>query len=142
LNYYINNSNLDIDFKFLSQYILDCNLSGCKHHNGIPLIETYEKLFNEKKTDLPFIFGAGAQFIVSKKSILNRPKEFYSKIVELLQNDINPIEGFVIERFHKIIFHQFDHEKQVQMRKYYIRIRPPVKKYVNNLSSIIFASYK
>ena len=49
-------------------------------------------------------FGTGAQFIVSKQNILNRPTEFYFKIVELLQNDINPIEGFVIERFHKIIF--------------------------------------
>ena len=48
LNNYINN-NLDIDFKFLSRDIIECNLSGCKHHSGIPLIETYEKLFNEKK---------------------------------------------------------------------------------------------
>jgi hypothetical protein len=103
LNNYINN-NLDIDFKFLSRDIIECNLSGCKHHSGIPLIETYEKLFNEKKTDLPFIFGAGAQFIVSKKNIVKRPKNFYYKIIEILQYDINPIEGFVIERFHKMIF--------------------------------------
>ena len=39
-----------------------------------------------------------------KKKILQRPKEFYLKIVEMLDKDINPIEGFVIERFHKIIF--------------------------------------
>jgi hypothetical protein len=50
-----------------------------------------------------FTFGAGGQFIVSKKNILRKPKEFYYKIIELLQNDINPIEGFVIERFHKLI---------------------------------------
>ena len=53
---------------------------------------------------MEFIFGAGAQFIVSKKQILKRPKEFYLKIVEMLQYSINPIEGFVIERFHKLIF--------------------------------------
>jgi len=58
----------------------------------------------KKKEYMEFKFGAGAQFIVSKKCILNKPKVFYSKIVEMLQNDINPIEGFVIERFHKIIF--------------------------------------
>ena len=58
----------------------------------------------KKKTDLPFIFGAGAQFIVSKKNIVKRPKNFYYKIIEILQYDINPIEGFVIERFHKMIF--------------------------------------
>ncbi len=53
---------------------------------------------------MKFKFGAGAQFIVSKKNILQRPKEFYLKIIEMLENDINPIEGFVIERFHKLIF--------------------------------------
>lgn len=104
LNKYINNADMSINFEFLSEKILDCNLCGCEYHHGLPLIETYEKLFNEKKEYMEFKFGAGAQFIVSKKCILNKPKVFYSKIVEMLQNDTNPIEGFVIERFHKIIF--------------------------------------
>jgi hypothetical protein len=104
LNKYINNTELSIDFEFLSEYISDCNLNGCVHHSGLPLIDVYEKLFDEKKTYMKFKFGAGAQFIVSKKTILQRPKEFYLKIVEMLENDINPIEGFVIERFHKLIF--------------------------------------
>ena len=42
--------------------------------------------------------------LLYQKKILQRPKEFYLKIVEMLDKDINPIEGFVIERFHKIIF--------------------------------------
>jgi hypothetical protein len=48
--------------------------------------------------------GSGAQFIVSREQILKRPREFYEKIVKLLEYDINPIEGFVIERLHCIIF--------------------------------------
>ena len=104
LNNYINNKNLNIDFGFLSERIINCNLSGCRYHRGIPLIETYEKIFDEKKTNMPFTFGAGAQFIVSKKRILQRPKEFYLKIIKILETDINPIEGFVIERFHSLIF--------------------------------------
>jgi len=104
INKYTNNKDLDIDFEFLSQHVLECNLSGCKWHSNLPLINIYEKLFNERKTDMSFLFGAGAQFIVSKKSILKRPKEFYLKIVEMLQKNINPTEGYVIERFHKIIF--------------------------------------
>jgi hypothetical protein len=104
LNYYINSKDLSIDFEFLSETILDCNLSGCCHHYGLPLIETYEQLFGERKENMAFKFGAGAQFIVSKKKILQRPKEFYLKIIEMLNKDINPIEGFVIERFHKLIF--------------------------------------
>jgi len=104
INKYINNGELNIDFDFLSETILECNLSGCRHHPGIPLISTYEKIFNDKKEDMKFTFGAGAQFIVSKKQILKKPKTFYLKIVELLQNEVCPIEGFVVERFHKLIF--------------------------------------
>ena len=95
---------MSIDFEFLSEYILNCNLIGCLHHDGLPLIEPYEKLFGERNENLDFIFGMGAQFIVSKKQILQRPKEFYLKIVEMLDKDISPIEGYVIERFHKLIF--------------------------------------
>jgi len=40
---------MSINFEFLSEKILDCNLCGCEYHHGLPLIETYEKLFNEKK---------------------------------------------------------------------------------------------
>ena len=95
---------MSIDFEFLSERILDCNLDGCIRHKGLPLINVYEKLFNERKKSMKFKFGAGAQFIVSKKKILQRPKEFYLKIVEMLENHISPIEGFVIERFHNLIF--------------------------------------
>jgi hypothetical protein len=104
LNNYINNKNLDIGFEFLSDLITGCNLTGCIRHGGLPLIDTYEKIFGERKESMKFEFGGGAQFIVSKKNILKRPKSFYLKIIEILQHDINPIEGFVIERFHKLIF--------------------------------------
>jgi hypothetical protein len=105
INKYINNSVLNIDFEYLSEIVINASLSGgCSYHPGLPLIDTYEKIFNERKEHLEFQFGAGAQFIVSKKCILNKPKAFYSKIVEILQKDLNPIEGYVIERFHKIIF--------------------------------------
>ncbi len=104
INKYINNKDLDINFEFLSEWIIRCNLTGCHHHHELPLIDTYEKIFGERKENMEFEFGSGAQFIVSKKCILKKPKEFYSKIVEILEKDIHPIEGFVIERFHKIIF--------------------------------------
>lgn len=104
LNNYINNKDLSIDFEFLSELIINCNLTGCSYHTGLPLIESYEKLFGERKENMEFQFGAGAQFIVSKQKILQRPKEFYLKIIEMLDKNINPIEGYVIERFHKLIF--------------------------------------
>ncbi len=104
LNKYINTNDLNIEFEFLSEWIIDCDLNGCSWHKNLPLIDVYEKLFNNRKENMPFKFGAGAQFIVSKKSILNKDKVFYTKIVELLNKNIHPIEGYVIERFHKLIF--------------------------------------
>lgn len=103
LNKYICNKELNIDFEYLSEEIKICNLSGCNYHYGLPLIDTYEKLFNERKENMEFTFGCGAQCIVSKKNILKRPKEFYHKIVEMLQYHSGPIEGFVVERFQKLI---------------------------------------
>lgn len=103
LKKYVNNTELNIDFEFLSEWIVECNLTGCRYHHGIPLITTYEKIFGEKKTDMKFNFGAGAQFIVSKKQILKRSKHFYLKIIDLLNYDVNPIEGYAIERFHPLI---------------------------------------
>ncbi len=91
------------NFYYLSEWIIDCNLSGCNHHAGLPLIDVYEKIFKEKKENMKFSFGAGAQFAVSKLNILKHPKSFYKNIVDLLSYDINPIEGFCIERFHSII---------------------------------------
>ena len=95
---------MSIDFEFLSESIINCNLTGCYRHKGLPLIESYEHIFGERKENMEFQFGAGAQFIVSKQKILQRPKEFYFKIIEMLDKNINPIEGYVIERFHKLIF--------------------------------------
>ncbi len=104
INKYINSEDLDIDFEFLSEEIITCKLSGCRHHKNLPLKKIYNELFDEREEDMQFIFGQGAQFIVSKKTVLKNSKNFYSKIVELLSHNKNPIEGYVIERFHKLIF--------------------------------------
>jgi hypothetical protein len=103
LKEYIINRKLGFGFMSLCEYHFDCNLNGCQSHPDLPLIDIYEKLFNERRESMKFMFGGGAQFIVSKQCIRKRPKEFYLKIVEMLQNDIDPIEGYVIERFHHFI---------------------------------------
>jgi hypothetical protein len=105
LQYIYNNiHNYTYDFRFLSSKILPCNLERCEYHNGLPLKEVFYHLFTPDIKELNYIFGAGAQFIVSKKAIHKRPKEFYLKLVKLLEKSVNPIEGFVIERFHYLIF--------------------------------------
>ena len=105
LRHIVNNiDRISIHFEYLSEYMAITNLSGCSHHAGLPLIETYEKIFNERKTSMEIVFGIGAQFIVSKTAILKKSKDFYSNIVEILQYDKNPLEGYVVERLHRIIF--------------------------------------
>ena len=107
INEYANRKYLNIQFEFLTRLVLSITLDHCPYHLGpLPLAEVYEKVFDIKRKDSTlqrFQFGGGAQFIVSKQNILKRPKSFYLNIVKLLEYDINPIEGFVIERFHGII---------------------------------------
>ena len=91
----------NIDFKFLSKNIIKFNLiEGCSYHPNLPLIRVYDQLFNDKNHNINIEFGAGAQFIVSKKKILSNPISMYKNIIDILSYDKNPIEGFVIERFH------------------------------------------
>ena len=108
----INNINKEIlsntynkKLMFLSDKILNCSINGCIYHKSLQFIETYKKLFNcQPDENLMFLFGAGAQFIVSKEQIYKRPRDFYLKIINILEYSINPIEGFIIERFHGLIF--------------------------------------
>jgi|UniRef100_A0A6C0D959 hypothetical protein len=103
---YIFNRELSIDFEFLSEDILTSTLDlersrywHCKNiHN------TYERIFGKKFDSKECIFGAGAQFIVSKNKILKNKKEFYENIVKILEYTVDPIEGYDLERFHKYIF--------------------------------------
>ncbi len=98
---------LNITFQPLSNRLLICNLVECKYHKGLPLYRTYEYLFGKQKHNINYLFGPGGQFIVHKLEILRHPKEFYLKIINLLSTSINPIEGYVIERFHSLIFNHF-----------------------------------
>lgn len=92
-------------FELLADRTLTCSLSGCYHHPGLPLRQMYTYLFGKERNE-SFVFGAGGQFIASKELIRKRPKEFYEKVVALLEKEVNPIEGFVIERFHSLIMNE------------------------------------
>ena len=107
LNNYINNENLNIDFNFLSENIHNSSLHSeylkyqeCKH-----IDRTWKRIFKKiADKNQECIFGAGAQFIVSKNKILKNSKDFYENIVKILEYTINPHEGYDVERFHKYIF--------------------------------------
>jgi len=105
-NIYINELKNN-NFIYLSQFI---NKTSIKTEERIwekcrTIRDSYKKIFDIKiEDDLNFIYGAGAQFFVSKEAILKHPKEYYEKFYKLLEYNSDPIEGYTIERFHKIIF--------------------------------------
>ena len=101
-----NNKYLSIDFEFLSEQIdyssLDFECSRywqCKN-----IHKNWERIFGLNIDNQECIFGDGSQFIVSKNKILKNTKKFYENIVKMLDYDIDPLEGYDIERFHKYIF--------------------------------------
>ena len=64
----------------------------------------YTNLFAKPPASSTYLYGCGAQFMVSKRAILRHPKSFYQKICNLLHTSSNPVEGFVIERLHRLFF--------------------------------------
>ena len=98
-------SETDFEHLGIEEKHYDFTLTGDKIHTDIPLLDVFEMLFGKvENKDEKMDFVSGGQFVVSKKQILKRPREFYLKIVKMLEYHVNPIEGYVIERFHKRIF--------------------------------------
>lgn len=98
--------NNNLGFTFLSETLLITNLNAQRltYEQCSEIENTYNKIFTNNLLNPTIFFGSGAQFAVTKNNILKQSKEFYSKIVDMLQYDINPIEGHHIERFHYHIF--------------------------------------
>jgi Protein of unknown function (DUF3431) len=100
-------NNFYIPFQYISEHIIK---SSIKENDEYRMSLCYYILFGPIsyqhmiENNLPFVFGTGSQFIVSKKNILSRPKSFYEKIIKLLDYDSNPLENYAIERFWNMIF--------------------------------------
>lgn len=97
-------------FQHVSECIRQTNISKCPLWHKVPMQRVYNRVFHRAKQPIIenkqgwFSFGCGAQFIVSREYIQARPREFYMKIVKLLEYSSDPIEGHAIERFHTLIF--------------------------------------
>ena len=99
-----NINNKTNEFVFLADKVYNININRDTTNNEYPLIQYYSIIFEENTKDKPITFGAGAQFIVSKKAILSRPKRFYEKIIKLIDNEIDPVGAYILERFWHLIF--------------------------------------
>jgi len=106
----IQNRSENVDFEYLSELCDNSNfLKEIQlHWKCYNIHNTYNKIFCDNNANMneEFYFCEGAQFIVSKKAILKHSKRFYQNIVSLLDHDIDPMEGYDIERFHNIIFNK------------------------------------
>ena len=77
---FIENFNQDVDFYPLS-YALKCDLNGNPHHPNLQIKELiFDQFFIEHPQEIVFVVGA--QFIVNRKAILKRRRDFY---IELLK---------------------------------------------------------
>lgn len=79
------------------------------HELDCSLVKVMRKIFSEpievQEFDVEFV--PGANFGISRRNIIKKPKTFYSKCIEVLQNSsnlINPDEGHAFERLWKYIF--------------------------------------
>jgi len=91
------------DFFQLCHEMLTDDEKGKPHHwVDIPVGYYYNDLFKLPRTE--FIYGAGAQFIVSKERILSRPKSFYCNIMKHLETSIDPPSVYCYVRIWQHIF--------------------------------------
>jgi hypothetical protein len=96
------------DFVYLSEEMIPVDLDGEGHFSPepLPMRAVMEYIFQhpcDPTTNCRWMFGAGAQFAVSKAQILRRPRELYERVVHLLESSVDPIEGYCVERLHPII---------------------------------------
>lgn len=95
------------DYYVLSNRWIECRLSGCMHHYGLPLKEHYEMFFADTEYNLqdkPFLFGAGAEFIVSRRTIHSRPREFYEQLIKIVADSKDAIGAWTLERLWGFVF--------------------------------------
>lgn len=73
---------------------------ACRHH-GLPIERIFCRLFD---TPMPqhLIFHLSACFLVSRESILFRPKSFYEQMMQIIYEE--PLSGYVFERLWEFVF--------------------------------------
>ena len=99
----IDSPNPTLGVRFLSRELRYANLMHDDTGPHIPLIDCYQKIFNQEKIDHHFFFAPGAQFVASRSAIRSRSKQFYQTIYDMLNKEVNPIEGYALERFWPMI---------------------------------------
>jgi len=97
-NYVINEKTLNIDYKCLSDYIIEVDSENILNKEDPEYLtidldkinnlykEIYIELFNTYEST-KYKHGEGYDYLLSKKIILSRSRDFYSKILNILEKD-------------------------------------------------------
>lgn len=87
---------------FCTNYpLLTCDKWGSPHHNGLDIEPIWNMLFVNECPDKLYFAPAG-HFCITKEHARKRPKQFYQKIVNILETD--EMSPWVIERLEGYIF--------------------------------------
>jgi len=81
--------------------VLKTDKFGNPHHTGLELEPVWSRIFSEPFPE-SLDFVAAGHFCASRQQIHTKPKEFYEKILRVLEED--PISPWCIERFESYIF--------------------------------------
>jgi hypothetical protein len=105
IEYFMESEDLNIDFELITDKVIIQNIMYDNYDERLPLKRVFKYLYGDIDPTEVFVeFGPGALFIVSKQAILSNSRDFYKKIVDILGKENCPVEGYSIERFHKMIF--------------------------------------
>lgn len=70
-----------------SKKLFKCDKTGRPNHGGLPIGETYKQILpKSEKIDI-YYFSSGAQYLVAKECIKNKPLKFWENLLELSVTD-------------------------------------------------------
>lgn len=75
--------------------ILKSDQRGAPHHYGLNMCSVWNKIFEEACPE-SFDFAAAGHFCISREQVHKKPKEFYEKVLNVLETD--PTSPWCIER--------------------------------------------
>jgi hypothetical protein len=93
--------NLHKSQQFFSGNVLACSSNGYPHEKNLNINEIWNVLF-KSKTPNEYEFIPGGHFCVSKETVHIRSKQFYCKLVELLET--HERMPWIVERLEPYIF--------------------------------------
>jgi hypothetical protein len=123
----INDFKYNVGYYNLASGVLETKIVGCIHEYGLPVKEHYNYLFKDTLYNISnknFLFGAGAQFIVSKEIVHLRPLNFYENLIKLTDYSDRASGAWTLERLWSLIFSypNFTSYEFIEHNEYYPEI--------------------